>query len=661
MHTTTAHTLFLRTGAFALSLAGAALLAGCSAGMNVAGPRTSSPIVPSSGHMQGKVYGGQQPISGATIQLYAVGTTGIGSAATPLLSPPATTDSNGSFDITGQYQCPQQGSLTYLVATGGNPGLSPGTNNAAIALLAALGPCNTPNPDTNGDGGVYYTLSPLLFVNVNEVTTVASVYALAPFMNTYYSNVGSSSPTGIATAFANVNLLVNIATGKSPGLALPSSVTYNSTYGFPIVINSLANVIAACVNSNGNNSACSNLFSDLTSPGVYPSDTVGAVLAMATHPSQSVTDIFSLASTTPPFAPSLTNPPNDWTMPIQYTGLNLSSPGSIAFDSLSNLWIANVTGAYVTELYSGVDGINAAGTSTQITAGGILGPQSLAVDLSNNIWIANTAGDSVVELDDNGNVLSGTGFTAGGINAPVSIALDSNGNAWVANFNGNSITQLLPDGTPSSFSPITQGAISAGSVPISLPTFVAVDSNNDVWVSNSGLNTTYGLTTGMLRFDQNGNPQSCSTQNLAAPIGIAFDASGTAWIAANGLSAVQPLTSACTATASAITGGGLNGTVALAVDGAGTVWAANANGSISELTASTGITTSPSTGLAPLNKLDSIAIDTAGSLWTANPTDNSITEFIGLAAPATASPLVATGAAKTGKPYNNLKHSLPHK
>src|SRR5438445_4103263 len=74
------------------------------------------------------VHGGQQPVSGATLQLYAVGTTGDGSAATALLTQAVTSDANGNFDITGAYTCPSASTLVYITATGGNPGLSPGTN-----------------------------------------------------------------------------------------------------------------------------------------------------------------------------------------------------------------------------------------------------------------------------------------------------------------------------------------------------------------------------------------------------------------------------------------------------------------------------------------------------------------------------------------------------
>jgi sugar lactone lactonase YvrE len=647
MLTTSLQTLPRRSShtfaAAAICLAAAVTLTGCGIGANGTASAGSTAGALPKAHLHGIVHGGQQPVSGSTIQLYDIPIGNPSNGAYTLLSPAPTTGPDGSFNITGQYQCLGQGDLTYIVSTGGNPGLGAGTNNAAISLVAVTGACNTANPDANGDGGFYYTLDPNLNVNLNEVTTVAAAYALAPFTSSfYYGEIASASPTAIATAFTNATMLANIGTGVAPGPGLPAAVTYDPSTGFPNVINTVADVIASCVNSNGTGTACSQLFSSFTAYGAYPSDTFGAAVAMATFPAANVLALYDLKSPQPPFIPFLPKPPNDFTVALKYTGLNLSSPQGLAFDSLSNLWIANATGSFITEVYSGADGLNTAGAFNQYTGGGLLGPQAIAVDLSNNIWIANTAGSSVVELDDDGNVLSGTGFTGGGINAPVSIAMDANGNAWVANFNGNTITQLLSDGTPSGFSPIAQGLSAGVQVPVSLPTFVAVDSMNDVWVSNAGLNATYGLTTGMLRFDQNGNPQSCSTQNLAGPMGIAFDRSGKAWVAANGISAVQPFTSACATNGDPITGGGLSSPVALAVDGGGNIWTANRTGEISEQAATTGTPTSPSIGYGTLNQPNGIAIDACGSVWTANAGDNSLTEFIGLAVPPAATPVIAS-------------------
>ncbi len=64
-------------------------------------------------HIRGSVHGGQQPVSGATIQLFAAGTSGYGTGATSLLTAPVTTDSGGNFTITGDYTCPSAASELY--------------------------------------------------------------------------------------------------------------------------------------------------------------------------------------------------------------------------------------------------------------------------------------------------------------------------------------------------------------------------------------------------------------------------------------------------------------------------------------------------------------------------------------------------------------------
>src|ERR1700677_5031669 len=80
--------------------------------------------------LTGVVHGGNQPVDGATIQLYIAGTSGNGSAATAMItSTTVTTNSYGYFNITGDYHCVNSTDQVYLTATGGNPGLTTGTNN----------------------------------------------------------------------------------------------------------------------------------------------------------------------------------------------------------------------------------------------------------------------------------------------------------------------------------------------------------------------------------------------------------------------------------------------------------------------------------------------------------------------------------------------------
>jgi hypothetical protein len=281
----------------AVSLLSALFLVGCSydrpAGMSMAGPADIS----------GVVRGGQQPVAGATIQLYAAGTGGDGSAATPLITTSVTTNSSGSFDITGLYVCPTAASEVYLVATGGNPGLTSGTTNAQIAMMAALGPCGNLTPTTS--------------VEINEVTTIAATYALAPYMQSY-SAIGSNPGDApiMASAFTMATELANTGTGATPGAGVPTGQVVPSQK-----LNTLADIVSTCINSSGgiagDLSPCGLLFSLASaSSSAAPTDTVGALLDIAQNPTSNVVSIFDLGPSTEPFLPSLSLPPADWTLTI---------------------------------------------------------------------------------------------------------------------------------------------------------------------------------------------------------------------------------------------------------------------------------------------------------------------------------------------------------
>jgi trimeric autotransporter adhesin len=286
--------------------------------------RRSSPIVVPSGR-QGVVHGGQQPVSGAAIQLYAVGTAGDGSAAMPLLSPAATTDANGGFNITGGYTCPSPSALVYIVATGGNPGLGAGGGNANLAMMAALGPCGN--------------LTALTFIFIDELTTVGAVYPLAGFMSSA-SGIGSASgdAAALAAAFTVAAELVNPSTGAAPGTGVPSGTTV------PVAqIDTIGNILAACVNSAGgvagDTTACGNLFSLTTAAGSTPAtDTIGALLHLANNPGLNTAALFNMLSPGAPFQPSQAQTPPDLAVRlIQPSGLTVS-PAALNFPATRLVW-----------------------------------------------------------------------------------------------------------------------------------------------------------------------------------------------------------------------------------------------------------------------------------------------------------------------------------
>jgi hypothetical protein len=76
----------------------------------------------------GRVHGGQQPVTGATIQLYAATTNGDETPAMVVLGTGTSgislvqSDLNGNFSITMDYACPSAATPVYLTATGGTPG-----------------------------------------------------------------------------------------------------------------------------------------------------------------------------------------------------------------------------------------------------------------------------------------------------------------------------------------------------------------------------------------------------------------------------------------------------------------------------------------------------------------------------------------------------------
>jgi hypothetical protein len=275
----------------------AAGLTGC--GMNGSGNSASSaaatPLVGKP--IGGVVRGGQQPIAGAQVQLYAAGTMGTGSAARAMLAQPVPTTAGGNFTLTS-YTC-NAGDQVYLVGMGGDAGAGP---NSAIALMAALGPCATLQAN-----------AATTFISVNEVTTVGSVFAIAPFMKSI-ANVGSDSAhkNALAAAFANTQTMVNTSNGSALATSTGNGIVPQAT------IDALANSIASCINSQPGDNACPDLFSQTTGSAGTPADTIAATLNVALNPTANASAIWLLGSGTPPFMPTLPQAPSTWALTVQH-------------------------------------------------------------------------------------------------------------------------------------------------------------------------------------------------------------------------------------------------------------------------------------------------------------------------------------------------------
>ena len=319
--------------------------------------------------VSGIVHGGQQPISGATIQLWTVGTTGDGSAATPMLFVTTTSDANGNFTMANQFTC-AGATYVYLTATGGNPGLS--ANNPNIAEMAAFGDCQTFTTST--------------FITINELTTVAAVEALAPFMSASGSiGSGTSDVVALDAAFNLALQLVNKSTGQVPGVGVPTG------YTSPVaLINTLGDILSGCINSTGfsttTDTPCNDLFA---AAGNLPqgSNTINAMLYLAQNPTLDPVGLLSLVPASPPFQPTLAAVPPTYSVQLNATGtaaglelstnsLSYSSTTPFSGMAMQNVTLQNVGSSAITLTSISVVGVNSADFTPLSACSGTLQPST---------------------------------------------------------------------------------------------------------------------------------------------------------------------------------------------------------------------------------------------------------------------------------------------
>jgi len=665
----------------------------------------------------GHVQAGQQAVVGAKVYLYAAPTTGYGAASTSLLTNAVltnntsatdaasltgiggydgtnyyvATDADGNFSITGDWSC-TAGTDIYFLMVGGNPG-GYGTN-ANLKMMAALGNCS----------------SVPSFTFINEVVSAASVYSLAGFMGSP-TQVSSASTTaskaGMAAAFATVNNLVNIATGVARTTTPASGNTGNYITGTPSYanLNTLASILAVCENSAGtttgagDGTVCGTLFADTTiSGGTPPSDTVTATLNLAHYPGVLGTTLYNdLMPTNAAFSPNLSTTPNDWTLPIVFTGTGFNNLYDIAIDGNNNVWalvngkngdcaaLSNYTGSGLIKMSNlGVSAASSVYTSSDIEC-----PFGIAIDTSNQGWIVNDWAAEVAKVTTSGTI---TGvYKSGDITYGDGIAFDPSGNIWITNFTAAYITKYNVSGNSwTTYAPGT-GSIAAGSgSPKTGEAWgIAVDGSGNVYAAS------YASTGRITKLNNAGTNQSGTSGYTGAgmswPFRLALDQSSNIWVGNFGSSAsTSPgyTLSEISSTGTAISpsagygatsvlganGGGLYAPFGLAVDGNNNVWAANAgyygvteydnstdtyNGNfLSNIYGFLGTVLSPTT--SAMYFPEALAIDEAGNVWVANYGVNtgsgsgttaqtiagSITELVGAAAP-TLCPIAAATAAGT--------------
>ena len=645
--------------------------------------------------LSGKVQAGSLPVSGASVLLFVAGSTGYGSASSPLVisnsSTIVTTGTDGSFSIPAGYTCPAQTSELYLVALGGAPGSA--KNNSQLGLITAIGPCSNLNSSV-----------PLI---LNEVTTVATTWALAPFTGTDYAHIGSSSSnytTGLANAFATVNNLVDVTTGSALSVTPAGYGTVPQAE-----INTLADAIDTCAatagGAPGDGSACDAYFEasnvspvGLGVPANSPTSILQAMLEVAQYPSNdystpnSGTPLYKLVSAvvSPPFTPVLTAAPDDWSVAINFTGGGLggasqASPQSsaMAVDASGNVWIANRRISSVTELSNLGAPISPFTTgTTRASGGGFKGgglnlPQQIAIDPQGNVWALN--GDSSLsEFDFTGSPVSGGSFNSTGSTTANGLSIDGSGFIWVSNSGSlGSVSEYAGYNATVKGDPVANGTLvspsSGYTSGINNPNgAMAIDGSGTVWVLNSGNYSAAELndTSGALLQTDLGYLENPATGNLNIPLqsvfssnafgtSMAIDSAGDVFIPNPNTSGTAQIYELLAGGSSA-TDGGIGKSLSLgippvyapiAIDGSGHLWLMtnfNTNNqqpaSLAELSASgsslnsnqsaPGFVCGDSVCPSFSDGPASIAVDGSGNVWVLTQSNSStVTEFVGVATP----------------------------
>jgi predicted heme/steroid binding protein len=399
-----------------------------------------------------------KPIIGATVELYAVGIGGYKTAGTSLGT--ATTGSDGSFSIGYTCPTPVAGDQLYLVATGGS--ITSGKTNSDLALMTALGSCNL-------------STFPSSSVIVNEVSTVASAYALAQFSKNTASGshgilIGTSSGNyiGLDNAMKTVSNLYNSATGIARAVtasydtfakthvcasAYASHVTAcastnNSTYDAAENLNAsyvpqarihtLANLLNTCA-SSADGSGCSDLISAATPSSTAPADTLQAILNIAQNPGTNASSLYAVQSTNTTFAPRLTSAPTDWTLALTFTGGGLGAPSDstlyppvpirMVIDATGGLWVTvetycssgvsyfarfdNLGNALSMPATNSNGAYCGGGQQTTLNGNAISTYRGIAFDTDGTFWATATGtGSSIAKFDASGSILNPYYFTS---------------------------------------------------------------------------------------------------------------------------------------------------------------------------------------------------------------------------------------------------------
>jgi DNA-binding beta-propeller fold protein YncE len=235
-------------------------------------------------------------------------------------------------------------------------------------------------------------------------------------------------------------------------------------------MNTIADMLAACVNSAGDTGAtspCGVLFQSTTSGSTVPSETATAAMILAQNPGLPSSSLFTLVDATAPFQPTLPAAPTDFSLVIHYTGAGIAQPSGLAVDPTGNIWVANAGSNSLTVFdASGVNPNDPAGFlsgANGFAPAGLLAPSAVAIDALGNAWTTGGKSNNLISLSPSGSLLAS--YSGSNFNLPAGVAIDNLGTVWVTNSGNSTLAEVSSTGT------IT--AVTSG--PLAQPTAIAIN------------------------------------------------------------------------------------------------------------------------------------------------------------------------------------------
>lgn len=145
-------------------------------------------------------------------------------------------------------------------------------------------------------------------------------------------------------------------------------------------------------------------------------------------------------------------------------------PDSLAFDTLGNLYTANLKTDFTGDTVTKIDTLG----NTSVFASGLNTPNGLAFDTLGNLFVSNLQGNSITKIDSLG-ISSLWASSISLLDGPAALAFDSESNLYVANFAGGNITKISADGQSlSNFATIGNTPIGLAFDPVPEPSTVAL-------------------------------------------------------------------------------------------------------------------------------------------------------------------------------------------